>query len=30
MTWNWVSPSVVYAVHDKQLAEHGDCQVSAI
>ena len=23
MTWNWVSPSVVYAVHDKQLAEHG-------
>lgn len=24
MTWNWVSPSVVYAVHDKQLAEHGD------
>lgn len=23
MTWNWVSPSVVYAIHDKQLAEHG-------
>lgn len=23
MTWNWVSPSVVYAVHDQQLAEHG-------
>ena len=23
MTWNWVSPPVVYAVHDKQLAEHG-------
>lgn len=23
MTWNWVSPTVVYAVHDKQLAEHG-------
>jgi len=21
--WRWVSPKVVYAVHDRQLAEHG-------
>jgi len=23
MTWDWIQPSVVYAIHDKQLAEHG-------
>lgn len=23
MTWNWVQPATVYAIHDKQLAEHG-------
>ncbi|NGZ82875.1 type II toxin-antitoxin system death-on-curing family toxin [Duganella aceris] len=23
MTWNWVQPATVYAVHDKQLAIHG-------
>lgn len=23
MTWNWVLPSVVYAVHDRQLQVHG-------
>ncbi len=23
MTWNWVQSVTVYAVHDKQLAEHG-------
>jgi death-on-curing protein len=23
VNWEWISPSVVYAIHDKQLAEHG-------
>ncbi|GAB2851601.1 type II toxin-antitoxin system death-on-curing family toxin [Pseudoduganella ginsengisoli] len=23
MTWNWVQPATVYAVHDKQLSAHG-------
>ncbi len=22
-TWRWLSPEVVYAIHDRQLAEHG-------
>ncbi|TWB19219.1 type II toxin-antitoxin system death-on-curing family toxin [Nitrospirillum bahiense] len=22
-TWRWVNPSLVYAIHDRQLAEHG-------
>ncbi len=23
MNWEWIPPSVAYAIHDKQLAEHG-------
>lgn len=23
MTWRWIAPDVLYAVHDRQLAEHG-------
>ncbi|RJF92480.1 type II toxin-antitoxin system death-on-curing family toxin [Noviherbaspirillum saxi] len=23
MSWEWIPPSIVYAIHDKQLAEHG-------
>ena len=23
MTWRWVAASVIYAIHDRQLAEHG-------
>gem|GEM_PF-3899419 len=22
-TWRWVAPAVLYAIHDRQLAEHG-------
>lgn len=23
MNWRWISPSVLYAIHDRQIAEHG-------
>ena len=23
MSWRWINPSVLYAIHDRQIAEHG-------